>query len=91
MLKKAGVIAAAAAGLLMLGAPAFAGGVEGPGVNSWNGQIGLVNLNGIDILEDINLNAVVGACDNDLGLLGSIVPIMSPSATGSCAAGGVSD
>jgi hypothetical protein len=94
VLKKAGVIAAAAAGLLMLGGPAFAGGYGdgegGDGVNSAkHGQVGLVNLNDIDIAKDINLNGVVGACGNNVGVLGGAVPILSPSITGSCAAGGI--
>jgi hypothetical protein len=98
VLKKAGVVAAAAAGLLMLGAPAFAG--EAPGMgghghdginNAKNGQVGIVNLNDIDIVKDINVNAVVGGCGNNVGVLGGAVPILSPSITGSCAAGGIVD
>ena len=95
MLKKAGVIAAAAAGLLMLGGPAFAGGGEDGGHGGVNdakhGQVGLANLNDIDIAKDINLNAVVGGCGNNVGVLGGAVPILSPSITGSCAAGGIVD
>jgi hypothetical protein len=95
VLKKAGVIAAAAAGLLMLGAPAFAGGDgegHGYGVNgAKHGQVGVVNLNDIDIAKDINVNGVVGGCGNNVGVLGGAVPILSPSITGSCAAGGIID
>lgn len=93
MLKKAGVVAAAAAGLLMLGAPAFAGDGHGMGGvnNAKNGQVGIVNLNDIDIVKDININGVVGACGNNVGVLGGAVPILSPSITGSCAAGGIVD
>ncbi len=94
MMKKAGVIAAAAAGLLMLGAPAFAGEGHGhmDGINgAKHGQVGLVNLNDIDIAKDINVNGVVGACGNNVGVLGGAVPILSPSITGSCAAGGIVD
>jgi len=93
--KKAGVIAAAAAGLLMLGGPAFAGGFgdgegHGDGVNGADrGQVGIVNLNKIDIAKDINVNGVVGGCGNNVGVLGGAVPILSPSITGSCAAGGI--
>jgi hypothetical protein len=94
VLKKAGVVAAAAAGLLMLGAPAFAGDGHGMGGgvnNAKNGQVGIVNLNDIDIVKDININGVVGACGNNVGVLGGAVPILSPSITGSCAAGGIVD
>ncbi|MET0233951.1 MAG: hypothetical protein ABW224_04865 [Kibdelosporangium sp.] len=87
MLKKAGAIAAAAAGLLMLGAPAFAG--ENP---TYNGQIGLVNLNDINVLDDINANAVAGVCNNNVGgLLGLVVPVLSPEYVESCAGGGITD
>ena len=93
MLKKTGLVAVAAAGLLMLGAPAFAGeGGHGHGVNNaHNGQVGLINLNDIDILKDINLNVVAGACGNNVGILGLALPILSPQVTGSCAAGGIID
>ncbi|RSM87033.1 hypothetical protein DMH04_12445 [Kibdelosporangium aridum] len=92
MLKKAGVVAAAAAGLLMLGAPAFAGEAPGHGINNAkHGQVGLVNLHDIDIVKDINLNGVLGACGNNVGVLGGAVPILSPSITGTCAAGGIVD
>lgn len=102
MLKKAGVIAAAAAGLLMLGGPAFAGepsdgmgmgmGGHHGGINGAdNGQVGLVNINDVPIANDWNLNGVVGACGNNVGVLGGAVPILSPSITGSCAAGGIVD
>jgi hypothetical protein len=86
VLKKAGVIAAAAAGLMMLGAPAFAD------INSaHNGQVGLVNLNDIDIAKDINVNVIAGVCGNNVGVLGAAVPILSPSIVESCAAGGIVD
>jgi hypothetical protein len=93
MLKKTGLVAVAAAGLLMLGAPAFAGdGDHDHGVNNaHNGQVGLINLNDIDILKDINLNVVAGVCGNNVGILGLALPILSPQVTGSCAAGGIID
>jgi hypothetical protein len=116
VLKKAGVVAAAAAGLLMLAGPAFAGGEgghshgyghgyghaygdnhgygddHGYGDNSSdNDQIGLLNLNDIDVAKDIDLNAVLGVCGNNVGVLGAAVPILSPQITGTCAAGGIMD
>jgi hypothetical protein len=92
VLKKAGVIAAAAAGILMLGAPAFAGQAHHRDVNSaHNGQVGLVNLNDIDILKDINVNLIAGVCGNNVGVLGAAVPVLSPSITHSCAGGGIED
>jgi hypothetical protein len=93
VLKKAGVIAAAAAGLLMLGGPAFAGqGHHTRGVNeAHGGQVGLVNLNDIDILKDININLIAGVCGNNVGVLGAAVPVLSPSITHSCAGGGIGE
>ncbi len=82
MLKKAAFVAAASAGLMMLGSPAFAGGGgydEGP----HNGQAGLVNVN--DVLNDNN----VGVCDNKVNVLGVQatdalngigLPLLSPGA-----------
>jgi len=94
VLKKAGIAAAVAAGVLMIGAPAFAGQGTSPrhGVNNAHGgQVGLINLNDIDILKDININGVLGLCNNNVGVLGGAVPILSPQITGSCAAGGIDD
>lgn len=91
MLKKAGVIAAAAAGLMMLGAPAFAGEGHARVNNADHGQVGLVNLNDIDIAKDLNLNLIVGACGNNVAVFGGAVPILSPSITETCAAGGIDD
>jgi hypothetical protein len=91
VLKKAGVVAAAAAGLIMLGAPAFASTAspqgEGWGGHHGGGQVGLVNVSNVDILH--NVNAVVGACNDNVGVLGAAVPILSPSQTKTCAAGGI--
>lgn len=91
MLKKAGVIAAAAAGLLMLGGPAFAGqGHHVRGINeAHHGQVGLVNINNVPILNDWNLNLILGACGNNVGVLGAAVPVFSPQITHSCAGGGI--
>lgn len=82
MLKKAGIAATAAAGIMMLGAPAFASGW------SHDYQPPKVNQN-IDILH--NVNAVLGACGNDVAVLGAVVPILSPNPTGQCAQGGILD
>lgn len=93
MLKKAGVVAAAAAGLIMLGAPAFAStaSLQGEGWDHWEhpGQVGLVNVSNVDILH--NVNAVVGACGDNVGVLGAAVPVMSPVFTKTCASGGIAN
>jgi hypothetical protein len=91
VLKKAGVVAAAAAGLIMLGAPAFAStaSLQGEGWGHEGGQVGLVNVSDVDILH--NVNTVVGACGDNVGVLGAAVPILSPSTTESCAGGGIAN
>ncbi|CAL9635695.1 hypothetical protein SUDANB95_06176 [Actinosynnema sp. ALI-1.44] len=81
MLKKAGAVIGVAAGLLMLGSPAFAAG-EG---FQWNNAPLLSALNGN------NVNAVVGVCGNNVGVLGAAVPINSPYFIDNCAAGGIVD
>ncbi|GAB3572507.1 hypothetical protein GCM10027445_30110 [Amycolatopsis endophytica] len=63
VLKKSAIVAAAAAGFMMIGSPAFA--AQG----SWDeggdtGQLGLVNVD--DVLNDNN----VGVCDNNVNVLG---------------------
>ncbi|MFI7672279.1 hypothetical protein [Actinophytocola sp. NPDC049390] len=78
MLKKAAfVVAGAAAGMMMMSGFAAA---EGSGDPDWghghgggNDQIGLVNLNNLDLLH--NVNAAVGVCDNNVNVLGIQVPI----------------
>ncbi len=76
MLKKIGFVAAAMAGGAIL-----SGGIASADTPDWgyqggydhSGQLGLVNLNNIDVLH--NVNAVVGACGNDVNVLGVQVPI----------------
>ncbi|KZB83420.1 hypothetical protein [Amycolatopsis regifaucium] len=111
MLKKIGFVTAAmAAGAFMCGGMASAATPgdhydhDGYDVSE---QLGLLNLNNIDALH--NVNAVVGACDNNVNVLGVQVPIrdslngigvpiLSPGsheASGespyNCAAGGIAD
>ncbi len=92
MLKKAGVVAAAAAGLIMLGAPAFASTahLQGEGWGGGHGgQVGLVNVSNVDVLH--NVNGTLGLCGDNVGVLGAAVPILSPSVTRTCAAGGIAN
>ena len=44
----------------------------------------------LSVLNGNNVNAVIGVCGNNVGVLGAI-PINSPSITGTCAAGGIVD
>ncbi|MFJ8963585.1 hypothetical protein ACIRG5_29775 [Lentzea sp. NPDC102401] len=83
----AAVIAAAALSLAF--APAAMAGEghdhgHGYGHHWSNGPL-LVLLNGN------NLNGTIGACGNNVGVLGGAVPINSPSITETCAAGGIVD
>ncbi|WET77412.1 hypothetical protein P3102_25420 [Amycolatopsis sp. QT-25] len=105
MLKKIGFVAAAmAAGAFIGGGVASA---DAPDDYDHSGQLGLVNLNNIDALH--NVNAALGVCGNDVNVLGVQVPIrdslngigvpiLSPGAHEAsgespynCAAGGIAD
>ena len=68
MLKKLGLASlVAAAGVLALGGVASADTPES------DNQVGLVNLNNIDALH--NVNGTLGFCGNDVNVLGVQVPI----------------
>ena len=86
-MKKVCAAVAAAAVLSLAFAPAaMAGeGHEGHGGHHWKNGPLLVLLNGN------NLNGTIGACGNNVGVLGGAVPINSPSITETCAAGGIVD
>lgn len=85
-MKKLAVIVAAAAGLLMLGGPAFADD-DVTFEEHAAPQVGLVNLQGVDIIKDINANVVAGVCGNQV----LAVPLASPPITSLCAQGGIDD
>ncbi len=110
MLKKIGFVAAAmAAGAFIGGGVASADTTDDYYDDSYDvsEQVGLVNLNNIDALH--NVNAVLGVCGNDVNVLGVQVPIrdslngigvpiLSPGAHEAsgespynCAAGGITD
>ncbi|KOV76793.1 hypothetical protein ADL03_43440 [Nocardia sp. NRRL S-836] len=89
-MKKTAAAVAAAAALSLAFAPAAMAG-EGhddhhyyPGFHQVNGSL-------LSVLNGNNVNAVVGACGNNVGVLGAAVPIYSPSITDTCAAGGIVD
>ena len=83
-MKKVCAAVVAAAALSLAFAPAAMAG-ESHGGHHWKNGPLLVLLNGN------NVNANVGACGNNVGVLGGAVPINSPSITGTCAAGGIVD
>ncbi|MEV0679990.1 hypothetical protein AB0I60_26050 [Actinosynnema sp. NPDC050436] len=86
MLKKAGAAAAIAAGLMMLGSPAFAAGHDAEyDVHQWNSGPLVSALNGN------NLNVPIGVCGNNVGVLAAIIPAGSPQLTGNCATGAILD
>lgn len=78
MLKKIGfVTAGAAAGMIMMSG--FASADKGD-AHDWYGhdddgygQVGLVNVNNVDALHNVNAN--VGVCDNNVNVLGVQVPV----------------
>ncbi|KAA5837048.1 hypothetical protein ABT337_27455 [Saccharopolyspora hirsuta] len=68
MLKKAAIVAGAAAGLLALAPVANADSADNDGIN---------------ILNDNNLSVLpVQACGNNVAVLGAVVPILSPQLNG---------
>jgi hypothetical protein len=80
VLKKAGAVFGAAASFLMVASsPAMAVNHE------WENAPLLIvgNAN--------NVNANVGACGDNVGVLGGAVPINSPSITDTCAVSGIED
>ena len=79
VLKKAGAALGVAAAFIAVGSPAMAVSHE------WENAPLLIvgNAN--------NLNGVVGACGNNVAVLGGAVPVNSPSITETCAAGGIED
>ena len=86
MKKTCAAVVAAAALSLAFAPAAMAGEGHGHGYgHHWSNGPLLVLLNGN------NLNGTVGACGNNVGVLGGAVPINSPSITETCAAGGIVD
>ncbi|MFL6118895.1 hypothetical protein [Actinophytocola sp.] len=77
MIKKVGFVAAGVfAGMSMLGSFASAEGVhvgQFPGGEGDETQTGVVNVNNVDVLH--NVNATVGVCDNNINVLGVQVPV----------------
>lgn len=96
MLKKAGVIAAAAAaGVMVLSAPAFAGT---PGEGHWMGhghphQVGVVNVDDVHALNDVhvleNVNVPICATNNTIagGLVAVAVNALNPTFVKDCVDG----
>lgn len=75
MLKKIGFVAAAiAAGAFITGGVASADTPDDYYYGyDHSGQVGLVNLNNVDVLH--NVNGTLGLCGNDVNVLGVQVPI----------------
>jgi hypothetical protein len=93
VLKKAGVVAAAAAGLMLLGAPAFASTAhastpqwdqpQAPHVN------GLVNVGAVDVAHNIEIPICV--TNPAVGVLGVAVSALNPTEIGKCATADISN
>ncbi|MCG8923992.1 hypothetical protein [Lentzea sp. CC55] len=106
-MKKTFTVVAAAAALSLAFAPAAMAGEgdngHGHGHHHGHGHSqghhehhhyhGFHQTNGslLSVLNGNNVNAVIGVCGNNVGVLGAAVPINSPSITGTCAAGGIVD
>lgn len=77
----AGVVAAAAAGMLVMGAPAFAASPMG---GHKDGIHHNHEYNGINILNENDVQIPIGICNNNVAVLGLAVPIASPQTTENC-------
>jgi hypothetical protein len=77
MIKKIGFVAAGVfAGMSMLGGLANAEGLhvgQFPGGEGDENQTGVLNVNNVDVLHNVNVTA--GVCDNNINVLGVQVPI----------------
>ncbi|WET81002.1 hypothetical protein P3102_07135 [Amycolatopsis sp. QT-25] len=77
MIKQLGFVATAlAAGMAIVGGTASAAGTtvaDYPHSIDHNDQLGLANLQNLDVIH--NLNVVAGVCDNNVNVLGVQVPI----------------
>lgn len=77
MLKKIGLVAAvAAAGMALFGGVASAtdyNHYDSTGNNNLTGQAGLLNLNNLDVLH--NVNVPIGVCGDNVNVLGVQVPV----------------
>jgi hypothetical protein len=88
--KRTFAVVAAAAALSLAFAPAAMAG-EDDDHHYHNHGFHQVNGSLLSVLNGNNVNAVVGVCGNNVGVLGAAVPIYSPSITETCAAGGIVD
>lgn len=77
MLKKSAFVSAAAAGLMMLGAPAFAGGHghDGGGDMTWvenetSHYVDVNNDNSLVSVDDVLSNNAIPVCHNNVNVLG---------------------
>jgi hypothetical protein len=69
----ASVVAGAAIGTVLLGGVASADEGYDQDFHDKSGQLGLLNLNNIDVLH--NVNGTLGVCGNDVNVLGVQVPV----------------
>ncbi|HEY8373951.1 MAG TPA: hypothetical protein VIL00_14525 [Pseudonocardiaceae bacterium] len=89
MLKKAraaGLLAAAAGTIMLMGGTAYATSGHGDHneVNSWTNEEDNDWNGAINILNDNNIQIPIGICGNDINILGINLPIASPDVVGNC-------
>jgi hypothetical protein len=92
VLKKAGVVAAAAAGLMLLGAPAFASTAQ-PQDEAWGWSHpsvnGLINVGAVDIAHNIQIPVCI--TNPAVGVLGVAVSALNPTEIGKCSTANISN
>ncbi|GGS57472.1 MULTISPECIES: hypothetical protein [Actinokineospora] len=96
MLKKAGIVTSAVAGLMMIGGTAFA--CPGMCDDDWDGpstidrddnieQVGLVNVDDVDILENVNIPICATNNNIAVGLVAVAANLLNPTEFDRCVEG----
>lgn len=79
--RSAAVVAAAAAGLMALGAPAFAASPMGGHESVHHNH----EANGVTAGDDNDIQVPIGACNNNVAaVIAAVVPVLSPQTVGHC-------
>ncbi|MGW5051281.1 hypothetical protein [Actinokineospora sp. NPDC004072] len=94
MLKKAGIVTSAIAGLMMVGGTAFAcpnacdDDWDGPSSHDDDGieQVGLVNVDDLDVLENVNVPICLTNTNVAVGLVAVAANLLNPTEIDRCTA-----
>lgn len=94
MLKQAGFVASAVAGLMMIGSAAFACtdcDDEWGGPSTWpghhDGQLGVVNVDNVDVAENVNIPVCATGNNVPVGVIAVAVSALNPTNLDRCVKG----